>query len=69
MEQQHFYDSCHTGNLVGIKELIKKINIHTSNESGFRVACIHEHFHIIIYLINLGSYLHYYFDYLNIIFL
>ena len=54
MEQQ-FTRCCGTGDLDGIKNIIKthKINIHANNEEGFVWACNNGHKHIVEYLINL----------------
>ena len=50
MERQ-FMRYCKTGDLYGIKKIIKthKINIHANNELGFRLACYYGHKHIVEY--------------------
>ena len=54
MERQ-FMRYCKTGDLYGIKKIIKthKINIHVNHEEGFRWACCNGHLSIVEYLINL----------------
>ena len=69
MEQQ-FIRYCKTGDLDGIKKIIKthktNIRVEDEHEHGFKWAYENGYLHIVKYLINLGSYSH---NYNNVILL